>query len=297
MEIKDDICPRCSAKNSFEMDMHTGVIVCANCAHMAQESIIDDKGGNRPQSHIRDPMKAGEGNNLGSNLIKINKDGNAVRAKYSEGSYNQTSTERNYEEINKILSNKDITKLVIEETINIYDQVIKELIIKRRNFKALVCAMYYIASKKLKMSKSFKDISLMFDISEAKIKKEYNYIKNVVNNVLTVEQQNDTLKNYIRTFCEENKENDEYKSLAILIAKNINESSILEGKNTNTITGLSLYIAMKLEKTNSVTKDKICERRVNKNTLNKVYKQIKDYFDVIIPEKYKDKIKYLILNN
>ena len=189
--MKDDICPKCSAKNSFEIDMHNGIIFCANCGHMAQESIIDDKGGNRPQSHIRDPMKAGEGNNLGSNLIKINKDGNAVRAKYSEGLYNQTSTKRNYEEINKILSNKDITKLVIEETINIYDQVIKKLKIKRRKFKALVCAMYYISSKKLKMSKSFKDISLMFDISEAKIKKEYNYIKNVVNNVLTVEQQNE----------------------------------------------------------------------------------------------------------
>ena len=37
MEMKDDICPRCSAKNSFEMDMHNGVIVCANCAHMAQD--------------------------------------------------------------------------------------------------------------------------------------------------------------------------------------------------------------------------------------------------------------------
>ena len=69
------------------------------------------------------------------------------------------------------------------------------------------------------------------------------------------------MKSYIRTFCDENKENFEYKILAIQIAKNINESSILEGKNTNTITGLSLYIAMKLEKTNSVNlheKSSVC---------------------------------------
>ena len=42
---------------------------------------------------------------------------------------------------------------------------------KGRNFKAMVCAMYFIASKKLNMSKSFKDIALMFNIPEAKIKK------------------------------------------------------------------------------------------------------------------------------
>ena len=156
--------------------------------------------------------------------------------------------------------------------------------------------MYYIASNNLTMPKSFKEIEQMFNIPEAKIKKEYNRIKKLVKIELTVEQQNEILKSYIRTFCDENKENFEYKILAIQIAKNINESSILEGKNTNTITGLSLYIAMKLEKTNSVTKDKICERRVNKNTLNKVYKQIKDYFDVIIPEKYKETYLAYILN-
>ena len=147
------------------------------------------------------------------------------------------------------------------------------------------------------MSKSFKDIALMFSIPEAKIKKAYNHIKKVVVNVLTVEQQNETLKNYIRNFCDENKENPEYKNLAQKIAQNINESSILEGKNTNTITGLSLYIAMKLEKTNSINKTKICEGRVSESTLNKAYEEIKNYFDTIIPEDYKDKIKKCLLTD
>ena len=307
MEKKDDFCKNCSAINSYVIDMHNGVLVCTNCGFVAEESIIDDtyekrnfgsdNGGNRSESRIGGPMKAGEGNNLGSNLIKINKDGNAIRAKSGGGSYNQSPTERNYEEINRILGNKDVAKSVIEGTKEIYNQVIKELKMKGRNFKAMVCAMYFIASKKLNMSKSFKDIALMFSIPEAKIKKAYNHIKKVVVNVLTVEQQNETLKNYIRNFCDENKENPEYKSLAQKIAQNINESSILEGKNTNTITGLSLYIAMKLEKTNSINKTKICEGRVSESTLNKAYEEIKNYFDTIIPEKYKDKIQKSLLTD
>ena len=216
MEKKDDFCKNCSAINSYVIDMHNGVLVCTNCGFVAEESIIDDtyekrnfgsdNGGNRSESRIGGPMKAGEGNNLGSNLIKINKDGNAIRAKSGGGSYNQSPTERNYEEINRILGNKDVAKSVIEGTKEIYNQVIKELKMKGRNFKAMVCAMYFIASKKLNMSKSFKDIALMFSIPEAKIKKAYNHIKKVVVNVLTVEQQNETLKNYIRNFCDENKE-------------------------------------------------------------------------------------------
>ena len=223
MEKKDDFCKNCSAINSYVIDMHNGVLVCTNCGFVAEESIIDDtyekrnfgsdNGGNRSESRIGGPMKAGEGNNLGSNLIKINKDGNAIRAKSGGGSYNQSPTERNYEEINRILGNKDVAKSVIEGTKEIYNQVIKELKMKGRNFKAMVCAMYFIASKKLNMSKSFKDIALMFNIPEAKIKKAYNHIKKVVVNVLTVEQQNETLKNYIRNFCDENKENPEYKTI------------------------------------------------------------------------------------
>ena len=307
MDLMDDFCINCKAINSYVIDMHNGELVCTNCGFVAEESIIDDtyekrnfgsdNGGNRSESRIGGPMKAGEGNNLGSNLIKINKDGNAIRAKSGGGSYNQSPTERNYEEINRILGNKDVAKSVIEGTKEIYNQVIKELKMKGRNFKAMVCAMYFIASKKLNMSKSFKDIALMFSIPEAKIKKAYNHIKKVVVNVLTVEQQNETLKNYIRNFCDENKENPEYKNLAQKIAQNINESSILEGKNTNTITGLSLYIAMKLEKTNSINKTKICEGRVSESTLNKAYEEIKNYFDTIIPEDYKDKIKKCLLTD
>ena len=168
--------------------------------------IKDDKKverSNKSKSCKRGPKIAGKGNNLGTNSIKKN----TIRAKFGGGLYNKTLTERNYEKIERILSEQDVRKIVIEESKNIYYQVAKKLKINGRNFKDKVLAMYYIASNNLTMPKSFKEIEQMFNIPEAKIKKEYNRIKKLVKIELTVEQQNEILKSYIRTFCDENKEN------------------------------------------------------------------------------------------
>jgi len=94
-----------------------------------------------------------------------------------------------------------------------------------------------------------------------------------------------------------NKESYEFKTLATKIAININDTSILEGKNTKTITGLALVIAMKLEKTNNVTKAKIYEEFSSGTTIDSAYKIINDYFHQIIPEKYKDQIDKLVLKD
>ena len=305
-KVKEDICDRCFAKNSFRLDMRNGLLLCISCGNVIEDRIIDDtyekrnfgseSGGNRNDSRIGGPMKAGEGNNLGSSLVKINKDGTATRAKTGGGAYSQSPLERNYEEIGKILGNKEVSRAIIEETRGIYSQVIKELKMKGRNFKAIICAMYFIASRRLKQSKSFKEISTMFGIPENKIKKAYNHIKKVVVSVLTEEEQNATLENYIRNFCEVNSENFEYKDLATKIAQNINKSCLLEGKNTKTITGLALYIAMKLEKTINVNKTKICAEFGSSSTIDSAYNEISNSFDIIIPEKYKDQIEKLTLN-
>ena len=69
------------------------------------------------------------------------------------------------------------------------------------------------------------------------------------------------------------------------------------GKNTKTITGLALVIAMKLEKTNNVTKAKIYEEFSSGTTIDSAYKIINDYFHQIIPEKYKDQIDKLVLKD
>ena len=297
----ENICPRCNARDSQVTDGRNGEIVCQNCGLVFEERIIDDtyekrtfnneNGGNKGESRIGGPMKAGEG--IGSNLIIYDRNGQARRARGGNATYNQTPIERNFEEIEKILGNRDIKKSLIEDTKDIYNQVTKVLKMKGRNLKTMICAMYFIASRKANLSKSFKEIAKMFGIEEKRIKKAYNYIKTVVVNSLSPEQLNDTINNYIRSFCEENGENNSFIKLASDIAKNINKSGLLEGRNTRTITGIAILIASKLVKTVKINKKIICDEFATENTMDTVFDKIKIALDKIIPVEYASQIKNL----
>ena len=168
---------------------------------------------------------------------------------------------------------------------------------KGRNFNTMICAMYFIASRKLGMSKSFKEINKMFGIEEKKIKKAYNYIKTVVVNSISPEQLNETIFNYIRTFCDSNgnsngtMNNNALQNLASTIARNINETSLLEGRNTKTITGLSLILALQLVGNDNITKELICKEFGTENTMHTSFEKICGSLDKIIPQEYQSKMK------
>jgi len=68
---------------------------------------------------------------------------------------------------------------------------------------------------------------------------------------------------------------------------------LLEGKNTKTIAGLSLFLASKLEKPSFVDKNEICKEFGNVATIDNAYSKIEDYFDKIIPENYQKDIEKL----
>ena len=106
----------------------------------------------------------------------------------------------------------------------------------------MVYAMYFIASRRQNIAESFKEIAQMFNIKESEIKKAFKSIEKIVPITLTVEQRNNVLSSYIRNFCDKydnNEKNYDYKSRAIEISKNINENGLLDGKNEETIAGLS----------------------------------------------------------
>lgn len=301
--IEENICPRCGARDSKITDKGNGEIVCQNCGLVFEERIIDDtyekrnfnneNGGNRGESRIGGPMKAGEGSNLGSSLVLYDKNGHAKKARGGNGTYNQTPMERNFDEIEKILNNQDIKKSIIEDTKDIYNQVTKVLKMKGRNLKTMICAMYFIASRNANLSKSFKEIAKMFGVEEKKIKKAYNYIKTVVVNSVTPEQFNETINNYIRNFCEKNLEKEALINLASEISIKINSTYILEGRNTKTIAGISLLIASKLIKPENINRKSICDEFATENTMDTVFEKIRNSLDKIIPPEYLNKISNL----
>ena len=270
----------CKTKNSLIKDKKNNLYKKGNFGK--------ENSDNKVESLIKEPMKEGEGNSSGSILRAKYKEGKTKKAKSKGRIKNLSSLEKNFRKIDSILKNKDISDSIIEETKIIYSEVFKKLKIKGNNFNTMVYAMYFLASRRQEIAKSFKEIAQMFNIKESEIKNAFKSIEKIVTTTLTVEQQNNILSNYISNFCDKydnNEKNYGYKSLAIEISKNINESGLLDGKNEETIAGLSLYIAMKLEKPINISKDKINKAFIRGNKLDSSYNQISDSFDKIIPEK------------
>ena len=104
-----------------------------NCGLVFEERIIDntyekrnfsiENFGNKVESRIGGPMKAEEENYLGSTLVTIDKNGRARKTRRVNGAYKQSPLERNFEEIDKKISNQDIKKSLIKETKKIYNQI------------------------------------------------------------------------------------------------------------------------------------------------------------------------------
>ena len=105
----------------------------------------------------------------------------------------------------------------------------------------MILAMYFCASKNLGYSKSFKEIADIFKIEEKKIKKAFNYIKNVSGYNLSPEKLNQTVKDYILNYKESQGEIYEFCKLASDIAVRINDSCLLEGRNPKTKQAILQY--------------------------------------------------------
>ena len=119
----------------------------------------------------------------------------------------------------------------------------------------------------------------------------YNLVETIKS--LSPEELNSTTVNYIRSFGEANNENNKFINLASDISKNINDSLLLEGRNTRTIAGISLLIATKLIKPENINKKTICDEFATENTMDTVFEKIKDYLDKIVPEEYNSNIENL----
>ena len=90
----------------------------------------------------------------------------------------------------------------------------------------------------------------------------------------------------IRTFVGGNEDKYILRELTFKIVENINNTSLLEGKNPKTIVGLSLLLSYKLLNDNLFDEKEFYSMFSNKTTLNKSYDIIKDSLNLIIPERY-----------
>lgn len=297
----DIICNRCKSKNSIITDYKSGEMVCNQCGWVYEEQIIvdeyekrtfqDDSGDN--QIHrVGPPSNHSYGNEFGINLMIREKGRTKLIKSYSKYS----KIQNNFSKIQYLLSQAQISQIMIEETKDIFGKISKKMNMQGRKISNIIIAIYYYVCRKNYTAKTFKEISKMFNVPESKIKNAFNSIKFYIVESKEEKQLNEIEKDYIQEYLEGDIKRYNLKMLTYEIIDNIYNCGILEGKSPKTIAGLSLIISCKLlndklyEDDNKVFYDKFSV----KNTLIKAYDKIKEHLNLIVPKEYADKMNVFL---
>ena len=296
---KNTTCGNCDAINSIIEDPKSGQLVCDNCGCVYEEGLVadeyekrtfhDDNGDNQIQRVSMPTI----GNNMGVNTL-IRENG---KTKFIRSYLKIDKFDRNKIKIQKLLQRAQVEQSFIEKTKTLYLQMAKDKNMQGRNIKHIIIGIYYYVCRKSNMAKTIKEISDMFNVSERIIKRAFNNIKkDIVEPSIDENEMLNIENNFIRTFLNANYPNSKINELASELLGNINKTSILEGKNPKTISGIALYIAFKLMDA-KIDESPFYQKFSNKNTLRRSYEEIKNYLDQIIPMNFMEKANIVLKDN
>ena len=302
MDVENEICEDCKTKGSIIFKYEVGELVCNNCGLKYDKKIIADEDEKRTfendegdnQIHrVGPPMNQVCGNECGVDfMFRIN-----GKTKYEKSDSKPRKIRRNKIRIHRLLSSANVDKKSIEHTKVLYEKIAKTKNMQGININHIILGIFYYICRKEKCAKTIKEIALMFNVTERVIKKAFNNIKSdIVEPKATDDEIKEAEKNYIRTFIGGNIGKYDLKMLSFEIVENINKNNLLEEKSPKTIAGLALFLSYKLFSDNLDDKMEFYSKFCNRNTLKKSYDEIKTFLNIIIPQKYADKI-YLVLKN
>ena len=281
-----EICERCQAKGKLIEDNANGIMVCTNCGFVLEEKILADEIGKR----VGPPNPPEQAAEPGSHFVIREK----VPIKKRMICQNGAKNEKNLKRIHDLLSSAGVFALLIEETKNLYLNLIKVKNIQRKNLNHIIIALYYYVCLREKMAKSFKDVAKMFPpITERQIKKAFNFIKSDIGYVQDKNEFIDIEKNCIMIYMGGKFDKYEAKILSYKILENINNNGLLKRKTPNTVAGLALMLSYKLLNYEPDNNEDFFRTFSTKGTIIKAFKDIKNQLDKVIPSEFNDKIKEL----
>lgn len=289
------ICEKCNNKDSIIEDYSSGELVCNKCGLVYAENMIADEYEKRTFEsddneikRVGPPERPDQLGQPGTTLIIIENGKKKIIKTYTK----QTKIDKNHNRIYRLLSLSDVKENFIEQTKILYDKLAPKMNMQGRNLRHIIIALYYYACRKSNMAKGLKEVSKMFpSVTERQIKKAFNSIKS---HIVEYDDEDELIqieKNFIQSYIGGNIQKYDIKITSYKILENINKNSIFEGKNPNTIAGLSLLLSYKLFNDNSDNFEDFFSTFASRATLKKYFEEIKPYLDKIIPEEYHGSIE------
>jgi hypothetical protein len=307
-------CITCGCTDMTE-DTSQGLIICLNCGQVSDGLYFSgpdkinyedtDKGELRysmPVNTLLPESSIGYLNIVGhgcSKMREIQKWG----VPYKERSLKLIYTE--FEQIcykNKILKTieddaKIMFKLISECRHQSGKNKGKNMIMRGNNRKSIIAACLYNSCKKNKMSKTPKQIAKMFNISIISMNTGCRKFDDMIdsNNLKYIYDSSISHKPYyyIRQVCENDKfcVEEKYIEKAIEISKNIEKLDLITTHTPHSIAVVSVLLMAEISNLSGLSKKKIALLfDITEVTLNRIYKKIEDYKNIVIDSSKTDNI-------
>jgi transcription initiation factor TFIIB len=301
-----DDCKSCGGISTIISDFSNGNIVCKNCGTVFEERAIDESNESRNFSNEQSMQGGKESSRLGgvinSNLgdenftvVMQSRNNNEItRIQHRNISNSNNTHQRTNKRVDEICATLRYNDIVKEKAKQLISKVEEKKKLKGRNLDCVIAAVIYKVFKNLDLPKSLDEISNSFKLQKKSVSKCFNAIKNIINDTPDIKPVN--IIGLVKNFDQKLEVDKEMNNLSIDICEKVCKSGVIEGRNPVTIASACILIANNLLQKKYTKKD-ICEKtKTTENTLKKAYNQLFQYKENIIPEKYKDKINILILD-
>ena len=283
-------CKLCGGNNCLVKDFNSNYIICNVCGGTSKESDYEE---------INEFPKYFSQNDKIMEYINI-QDENPIPPKNTKQKTSNT-TKKDMNPIETKINNKiedfskkmNLSSSIKDKVRDLTKKVFDSKKIKFKLLECIIASVIFVVCRNADEPKTMQEISSQLELDRRAVNRCFNSIRDII-----VENKNQipqTVSGLINAYCDKliEKDNDKLKKLSNEIGDNVCKYELFAGRNPNTIAATCILIGAKLLKLN--IGKKIISKKVGttENTITNAFGVLKDYFESIVPNEYKNNIPLL----
>ncbi len=299
------VCPHCGSTRIIKNEL--GQLVCERCGFVLEDRPIDLGPEWRAFTPEEKDARARTGGplrhvglsseSLTTKIDLVHKDSSGKELslkqkleiikfrKWQQRIRIQTSHERNtlqaLNELNRLASQLNIPKTVIDEALAIYMKVLEQGLVKGRSIEAIVAACLHMACRKHNIPRSLDEIAQYTKATRKEIARCFRLIARELGIRLPLADP----KMYVPRICEQLKLSGEIMKEAMKILDEAKRRGLTAGKDPAGLAAAAVYIASLLKGEIRTQKEVAMAAQVTEVTVRNRYKELAKELNIKIPIK------------
>lgn len=302
-ENKEQMCEQCNTREYIVEDIAEGIIICTNCGNVLSEIFDTSPEWKNYSESGKDLSRCNGSTNyflpqssLGTTIACYSKCKIKMLQTWGAMPYRERSLNIVLKEIQNKCRSASIMKCIEDEAKILYKNIMTESKIMRcSNRKSLIAACVFYACKRKNKTRSPKEIAKLFDIKYKDMTKGCKiFLRLIKLKQMNYEVNVSNAEDFISRYCRELHISNDLIDQTIKIVRNIKKLNIASSHAPYSIAVGSILLIIQLNNIN-IEKKILSEKfDISEPTINKTYKIVKKYKDIIFDDELTDQIVILL---